>query len=138
MYFNGRKNFKGCAVCDTLFPLATYIPAPQAVAAEFKRLADEMTHRKNLGAIYIFDTTQQSKRLFIKFKVLGVNFDGLVNVRNEPLDENYPYTDLQAVVAERAFMLIPTPYYADEIFDFLHTSGYQYRRDYLIYTYDID
>lgn len=137
MYFNGRKNFKGCNVCDTLFPLASYIPSPQAAANELKRLADEMACRKNLGAIYIFDTTANSKLLFNKFNLLGVKFDGLVNFRNEPHDENYPYADLNTVVSERAFMLVPTPYYDDEIFDFLQVAGYQYHRDYLIYTYDI-
>lgn len=137
IFFNGRKNLKGCEFCDT-FGLAMYIPSLQTAAAEFKRLADEMTRRKNLGAIYIFDTTQQSKQLFIKFKLFGVNFDGLVNVRDEPCDENYPCADLQSVVAERAFILIPTPHYADDIFDFLQAAGYQYRRDWLIYTYDIN
>lgn len=137
IFFNGRKNLKGCEFCDT-FGLANYIPSPQAAASEFKRLADEMSRRKNLGAIYIFDTTERSKRLFRKFKLLGVNFDGLVNLRDEPRDENYPCVDLQAIIDERAFMLIPTPYYADDIFDWLQAAGYQYHRDYLIYTYDID
>lgn len=136
IFFNGRKTLKGCKFCD-IFGLANYIPSPQAAANELKRLADEMTCRKNLGKIYIFDTTNQSKLMFTEFNLLGVKFDGLVNFRNEPRDENYPYADLNAVVAERAFMLIPTPYYDDEIFDFLQNAGYQYHRDYLIYTYDI-
>ena len=120
-----------------MFGLANYIPSPHYDQSEWKRLVDEFTLRKKLGAIYIFDTTAQSKIMFNRFKLLGIEFDGLVNFRSEPLDQNYNYVDLQKVLAERDFMLITTPYYDDEFFDYFHEAGYQYRRDYLIHTYEL-
>lgn len=136
IFFNGRKNLKGCEFCDT-FGLANYIPSPHADQNELRRLADEFALRKKLGAIYIFDTTDQSKIMFNRFKLLGVEFDGLVNFRNEPLDRNYNYVDLKTALNNRDFMLVTTPHYEDEFFDYFHAAGYQYRRDYLIYTYDV-
>ena len=132
MYFNGRKNFEGCAVCDA-FGLASYIPAPTLISNEMKRLAAELKIRKSLGSIYIFDTANLSKRLFAEFNLLGVEFDGFVSINNPVSDPNYTYVDLEDVIKNRGFILIPTPHYPDALFDYLQAAGYQYRRDYLIY-----
>ena len=136
MFFNGRGNFADCEFCD-IFGLYLNYPPQSIYRNELRRLADEFALRKKLGAIYIFDTTDQSKIMFNRFKLMGVEFDGLVNFRNEPLDQNYNYVDLKTVLNNRDFMLITTPHYEDEFFDYFHAAGYQYRRDYLIYTYDV-
>lgn len=136
MYFDGRQSFKGCTFCDT-FGLANYIPSPQANQNEMNRLVEEFRLRKNLGKIYIFDTSDDSMALFDRFRSWGVEFNGLVNFRNEPPDQHYKFVDLDEVLAEHAFMMIPTPFYPDKLTNFLDEAGYQYGRDYLFYSYQM-
>lgn len=136
MYFDGRQSFKGCTFCDT-FGLANYIPSPQAGQNEMRYLVEECRLRKNLGKIYIFDTSSDSMGLFDIFRSWDVEFDGFVNFRNEPLNQYYKFVDLDDVLAEHAFMMIPTPFYPDKLTDFLDEVGYQYGRDYLFYNYQI-
>lgn len=93
--------------------------------------------RKNLGARYIFDTIPLSKIIFERFKICGVEFDGLINIRGGEATGNYKLVTLQQALSERAFILVPWIYYDDDTFDFLHDAGYRYGRDYLIYTPDI-
>lgn len=131
MYFNGRQNIPGCEFCD-IFGLYNYLPA-HAKPNEFKRLVEEISYRKNFGKMYILDTSSWSKNIFEKFKICGVDFDGLINIKGDAIDENYKYISFQQAVAEGAFILVPSLYYNDEFFDILHGAGYQYNRDYLIY-----
>ena len=131
MYFNGRQNIPGCEFCD-IFGLYNYLP-PYAKPNEFKRLVEEISCRKNFGKMYILDTSSWSKNLFEKFKICGVEFDGLIDIKGDADAENYKCVSFQQAVAERAFILVPSPYYNDELFDILHGAGYQYNKDYLIY-----
>ena len=131
MYFNGRQNISGCEFCD-IFGLYNYLP-PHAAPNEFKRLVEELSYRKNLGKMYILDAAPLSKHLFEKFKIGGVEFDGLIDVNGNANDANYKCVTFQQAVAESAFIFIPTPYYPDELFDILHGAGYRYDKDYLIY-----
>lgn len=131
MYFNGRQNIPGCEFCD-IFGLYNYLSA-HIKPNEFKRLVDEIPLRKNLGAVYILDTTPISKIILERFRVCGVEFNGLINIRDDDADENYRYVTLQQALEERAFILVPSPYYEDGLFDFLEGAGYQYGKDYLIY-----
>ena len=135
MYFNGRQNIPGCEFCD-IFGLYNYLP-PSVKTNEFKRLVDEISLRKNLGARYVFDTTPLSKIIFERFKICGADFDGLINIRGGEAEGNYKLVTLQQALSELAFILVPLIYYDDGLFDFLHDAGYQYGRDYLIYTPDI-
>lgn len=130
MYFNGRQNIPGCEFCD-IFGL--YTSSPHAKPNEFKRLVDELSLRKNLGKMYILETSPFSKHIFEKFKLYGVEFDGLIDINGDTNDEDYKCVTLQQVVEERAFILIPSPYYPDKLFDVLHGVGYRYGKDYLIY-----
>lgn len=132
MYYNGRQNIPGCEFCD-IFGLYNYLP-PHAKTNEFKRLVNELSCRKNLGTMYILDTTQISKIIFERFKLCGVEFDGLIKIREEPDDEIYKCVTFRQVAEERGFILVPSVYYEDSLFDSLHGAGYQYRRDYLIFT----
>ena len=59
MFFNGRQNIDGCEFCD-LLGLQYALPT-SAAPNEFKRLVDEIRLRKNLSAIYIFDTPRTEK-----------------------------------------------------------------------------
>lgn len=132
MYFNGRQNIPGCEFCD-IFGLYNHLP-PFAKPNEFKRLVDEMIFRKKFGEIYILDTVPYSKILFERFKACGVEFNGLINIRNDSADENYKYITLQQALSERAGILIPSIHYDDGLFDFFHGAGYRYGKDYLICT----
>ena len=40
---------------------------------------------------------------------------------------------LEQAMSEKAFIVFPTPYYEDGLFDFLQANGYRYEKDYLIY-----
>ena len=135
MYFNGRQNIPGCEFCD-IFGLYNYLPS-SAKSNEFKRLADEISLRKNFGMRYVFDTMLLSKNIFERFKICGVEFDGLINVRGDEADANYKFVTFQQALSERAFIFVPTIFYDDGLFDFLHGAGYHYGKDYLIYTPDI-
>ena len=130
MYFNGRQNIPGCEFCD-IFGL--YTSSPHAKPNEFKRLVEELSLRKNLGKMYILDTSPFSKHLFEKIKLYGVEFDGLIDINGNFNDANYKSIELQQAVAEAAFILIPNIYYPDKLFDVLHALGYRYDKDYLIY-----
>ena len=134
MLFNGRQNILGCEFCD-VFGLYNYLPL-HAKTNEFKRLVEELSYRKNLGAMYILDTLQLSKIIFERFKLCGVEFDGLINIGNAT-DENFKQVTLQQAVDDGAFILIPSVHYADELFDLLHGVGYQQGKDYLIYPPEI-
>lgn len=129
MYFNGRQNIPGCEFCD-IFGLYNYLPT-SAIPNEFKRLVEEFSLRKNLGIMYIFDNTVLSKNIFERFKICGVEFDGLIH--ETTADKNYNYVTLQQALTERAFILIPSIQYNDVLFEFFHDVGYQYEKDYLIY-----
>ena len=129
MYFNGRQNIPGCEFCD-IYGLYNYLP-PSAKPNEFKRLVDEISLRKNFGARYVLDTTPLSKNIFERFKICGVEFDGLINIRGEEADANYNHVTFQQALSERAFIFVPTVFYEDDLFDFLHGTGYRYGRDYL-------
>lgn len=135
MYFNGRQNIPGCEFCD-IFGLYNYLPT-SVKTNEFKRLVDEISLRKNLGARYILDTTPLSKIIFERFKVCGVEFDGFINIRGDEAEKNYKFVTLQQALGERAFIFVPLIYYDDGLFDFLHGAGYRYGKDYLIYTPEI-
>ena len=135
MYFNGRQNIPGCEFCD-IYGLYNYLP-PSAKTNEFKRLADEISLRKNLGARYVFDTTPLSKNFFERFKICGVEFDGLINVRGDEADANHKFVTFQQALSERAFIFVPTIFYEDGLFDFLHGAGYRYGKDYLICVYGV-
>ena len=65
------------------------------------------------------------------FKAHGVVFDGFVDIRGAK-DEKYNFVTAEQAIAERAFMLMFTPYYDDEFFNLLNDQGCQYGRDYLI------
>ena len=132
MYFNGRQNIPGCEFCD-IFGLYNYLPS-YTFPNEFKRLVDDISLRKNLGAMYILDTAPLSQMIFERFRLCGVNFDGLINIRGDNSGENYHCVTPQQAMEERAFILIPSPYYDDGLFDSLHAAGYQYGKDYSIYT----
>ena len=133
MYFNGRQNIPGCEFCD-IFGLYNYLP-PLTEQKEIKRLVKELSLRKNLGAMYVLDTTPMSKMIFARFKSYGVDFDGLINIRGDEADENYNYVTLQQALSELAFIFIPSVHYDDSLFDFLFRVGYRYGKDYLMYTF---
>lgn len=130
MYFSGRQNIAGCEFCD-IFGLYNYLP-PYTLENERKRLAEELFRQKNLGRVYIFDTTPTSKKIFEQLKLLGVELDGFINVRNDKSENGYNFVLVEQAVAEGAFILFPTPDYSDELFDLLQSLGYQYSKDYLI------
>ena len=131
MLFNGRQNIPGCEFCD-VFGLYNILP-PHAEPNEFKRLVKELSYRKNLGKMYVLDTTPLSKEIFERFGIYGVRFDGFVNIRDDVRDENYKYVTFEQVIDERAFIFIPTINYPDDLFDSIHGTGYRYGKDYLIY-----
>lgn len=136
LYFNGRHNIKGCTYCD-LFGLHSYtVYMPSNIIFEYERIAHELKLRKNLGAIYLFDITQRSFEIFNRMKFYGVEFDGIINVRNATGGgiENLPLVSLEKVLQEHGFILFPTPDYEDELFRFFQANNYAYGRDYLIYT----
>ena len=82
MYFNGRHNIKGCTYCD-LFGLHTYTGyMPSNKIREHERIAHELKIRKNLGKIYLFDVIPRSLQIIERMKNYGVEFDGIINVRN--------------------------------------------------------
>ena len=136
MYFNGRRRIKGCTYCD-IFGLYNYL-FPYVKINERERIARELKLRKNLGAIYLFDVVPLSFQIREIMKVYGVEFDAMINVRN--LDKGgaagLNLTSLENVLQEHGFILFPTPYYDDVMFDFFHANGYEYGRDYLIYPQD--
>ena len=81
MYFKGRRRIKGCTYCD-IFGLYNYL-LPYVKINEHERLAHELRIRKNLGAIYLFDIIPLSFQIRERMKVYGVEFDGMINIRNE-------------------------------------------------------
>ncbi|MBR1729786.1 MAG: hypothetical protein IJ728_09720 [Selenomonadaceae bacterium] len=40
---------------------------------------------------------------------------------------------LQECLSRHAFIVIPTPYYDDKLFEFLHSVGYQWGKDYITF-----
>lgn len=131
MYFNGRQNIPGCEYCD-IFGLYNYIP-PHTKPNEFYRLVKELSYRKNFGAMYLMDTTPLSKAILERLKICGIEFDSLIDIRGDANDEKYNYVTFQKAIDERTFILVPSPYYPDNLFDVLHSANYQYGKDYLIY-----
>ena len=133
MYFNGRQNIAGCEFCD-IFGLYNYLPT-YAASNEYKRLADEIFFRKNLGQIYIFDTTNVSQTIFNTLKIYGTSSDGFIDVRRERVNtqDDRKFVTFEQAIAEQAFIVFPAPYYPDQIFDIIHGAGYQYAKDYLIF-----
>ena len=129
LYFNGRKNLDICKSCDA-FGL-TILSTSAILAGENRRIAEEIFLRKNLGKVYIFDTTTLSRSIWERLRFCGVEVDGFVNVRKNPFE--LPCVTLAQAIGERAFVLFPTPTYDDDIFDLFHDAGYQYEKDYLIY-----
>ena len=93
----------------------------------------EITLRKNLGKVYIFDTTPLSKTIWERLRFCGVTIDGFIEFRGKHLENDY--VTLKQALGERAFILFPTPVYEDGLFDFFHNAGYQYEKDYLIYSH---
>lgn len=132
MFFNGRQRIAGCEFCD-IFGLYNYLP-DSAFVEERKRVSKELALRKNLGEIYIFDTIPLSRAIMQQLELLGVKFDGVVDIRNTvDRDKNLRYITLEQALNSKVFLLIPTPNYDDSFFDILDSVGYQYEKDYLIY-----
>ena len=131
MYFNGRQNIPGCEFCD-IFGLYNYL-LPHVKPNELKRFAKEVSYRKNLGKMYILDTTPLSKIILERLKIYGSECDGLINIKGDANDENYKHVTFQKAIDEGAFILVPSPYYPDNLFDVLNSAGYSYGKDYLIY-----
>lgn len=129
LYFNGRKNLDRCKLCDA-FGL-TILSTPAILAGENMRIAEEIFLRKNLGKVYIFDTTTLSRSIWERLRFCGTEVDGFVDVRKNPFE--LPCVTLAQAIGERAFVLFPTPTYSDDIFDLFRDAGYQYERDFLIY-----
>lgn len=133
MYYNGRRRIKGCTYCDYgLFFQGTSLPKA-ALSDEYQRFSRELKIRKSLGEIYLFDTSPLSIVTHEKMKLYGVEFDGMINVRNETGGGMENVVSLEKVLQEHGFILFPTPYYDDAMFEFFHANGYVYGRDYLIY-----
>lgn len=130
MYFHGRKNIAGCEFCD-YFGIDTN-SLPNAFSKERERLANEIAFRKNLGKVYLFDTTQQSQEFFHKMKLFGVEFDGFININDDKPQGDYKFVTLEQAVNERAFIFFAHAAYPDELFDMLHNLGYRYGEDYII------
>ena len=134
IYFNGRHNIKGCTYCD-LFGLHTYAGLQSTKIREHERIAGELKLRKNLGAIYLFDVIPRSFQILERMRNYGVEFDGIINMRNITRGlENLPLVSLKKVLKEHGFILFPMPEYDDEFFRLLKAYGYTYGRDCLIYT----
>ncbi|MBQ6974947.1 MAG: SPASM domain-containing protein [Selenomonadaceae bacterium] len=137
MFYNGRHNIRGCTYCD-LFGLHSYSELQSTKIHEHDRIAKELKLRKNLGAIYLFDIIPRSFEILNRMRIYGVEFDGIINVRNVGRGaENLPLVSLEKVLQEDGFILFPTPDYEDEMFNFFHANGYTYGRDYLIYTTEV-
>ena len=133
MYYNGRHRISGCEHCD-IFGLYNYLP-PSAVIAELQRWAKILSFRKNLGEVFILDTTPQCQNIINQLSLYGVQFDGMINFRNEEIkNTNLKILTLEQAISQKIFMLIPSAYYDENLFDLLERAGYQYERDYLIYT----
>ena len=133
MYFNGRHRIAGCTYCD-IFGMYNYL-LPYVKVNEHERIAHELRLRKNLGAIYLFDVIPLSFQIRDRMKIYGVEFDGMINVRNN--ERGGALVSLENVIQEHGFVLFPTPDYDDTIFDVFHANNYVYGRDYLIYPSDI-
>lgn len=136
MYFGNRTNISGCDYCD-IFGLYNALPS-FAKPREHSRLAKEIILRKKFGKVYIFDTNPISKNIYSLLMMTGGGgVDGVINIRNEPQEENINFVTFEQAISEKAFIVFPTPYYEDNLFEFLHANGYQYERDYLIYPPDV-
>lgn len=133
MYYNGRNKISGCEHCD-IFGLYNYLP-PSANIAEKQRWAQILLLRKNLGKIYILDTTAQCQKIINDLAPYGVKFDGLINIRKQKIQSNeFKILTLEQAIVNKVFILVPSPHYDDNFFDLLDHAGYQYERDYLIYS----
>ena len=130
MYYGERGNIPGCDFCD-IFGLYNYLP-DYAKTNEFSRIVEEIQFHKKLGKVYIFDTNPVSKNLYSMLMAMHVVADGIINVRNEPAEQNLNCVTLEQVMAEKDFIVIPTPYYDDNLFDFFEANNYKYGKDYLI------
>lgn len=133
MYFNGRQNIHGCEFCD-IFGLYNYLPLT-AFENDRDRLAKALRIQKNLRPVYIFDTISEIQELFEQFnRLYALKLDGFINIRGDALKGNYNFVTFDGAVAEGAFILFYSPYYHDDVFDFLDRVGYRYGKDYIFYT----
>ena len=133
MYYNGRNRISGCEHCD-IFGLYNYLPS-SAFTDELKRWTEVLTLRKNLGEIFVLDTTAKSQEIINHLNLYGVQFDGMINFRNqEIISDNLKILTLEQAIDSKVFILVPSPYYEDTLFDLLVHAGYQYEKDFLIYT----
>ena len=135
MYFNGRQGIKGCEFCD-IFGLYNYLPQ-HAKPSEQERLVQEIALRKNFGKVYIFDTMPLSRMILQRLEIFGVQVDGIIDFRNDAPDIALNHVTFEQAVNERAFIVIPTPFYDDNFFETLNSVGYQNERDYLMYAPNI-
>ena len=132
MYFNGRQNIPGCEFCD-IFGLYNYLPL-SAFENERDRLIKALRIQKNLRAVYIFDTIPDIQEIFEQFKEnYGLELDGFIDVRYNAPEHKYKFISMPQAVEEHAFILFHDPHYSEDLFEFLDSVCYQYKRDYLFY-----
>lgn len=130
MYNNGTARIPGCNVCDAAYGIYNYAPSYMFVEAK-KHFVDEIKLRRNLRDIYILDKNPYSENIFKFLSEAGVTPKGYVDISENNLGGG-GITLLDAF-NQHAYLIIPTLYYPDEAFNFLHSNGYKWRDDYLIF-----